>query len=52
MTDDTIDTSDIPPLDDEFFARAKWRVLKKDGVVVRIRVDPEVLAWFRSQGDD
>ena len=24
MTDEEIDTSDIPPLDDEFFARAKW----------------------------
>ena len=26
MTDDDIDTSDIPPLDDGFFARAKWRL--------------------------
>ena len=24
MTDDEIDTSDIPPLDDAFFAKAKW----------------------------
>jgi hypothetical protein len=24
MTDEEIDTSDIPPLDDAFFARAKW----------------------------
>jgi hypothetical protein len=24
MTDEEIDTSDIPPLDEEFFARAKW----------------------------
>lgn len=26
MTDEEIDTSDIPPLDDDFFARAKWRL--------------------------
>lgn len=26
MTDEDIDTSDIPPLDDAFFAQAKWRL--------------------------
>ena len=26
MTDEEIDTSDIPPLDDAFFSRAKWRL--------------------------
>lgn len=26
MTDEEIDTSDIPPLDDSFFANAKWRL--------------------------
>lgn len=26
MTDEEIDTSDIPPLDEEFFAEAKWRL--------------------------
>jgi len=26
MTDDEIDTSDIPPLDDEFFRSAKWQL--------------------------
>jgi hypothetical protein len=25
LTDDQIDTSDIPPLDDRFFERAQWR---------------------------
>jgi hypothetical protein len=25
LTDDQIDTSDIPPLGESFFARAKWR---------------------------
>ncbi len=26
MTDEEIDTSDIPPLGDEFFAEAQWRM--------------------------
>jgi len=28
MTDDMIDTSEIPPLTKEFFATAKWRMPK------------------------
>jgi len=52
MTDDTIDTSDIAQLDDEFFARAQWRMPTGGAVLVRMRLDPEILAWFRSQGDD
>jgi hypothetical protein len=30
MSDDEIDTSDIPPLEDEFFAAAQWRMLEKE----------------------
>lgn len=52
MTDEMIDTCDIPPLDDDFFARAKWRMPRQETVVVQVRVEPEILAWFRSQGDD
>jgi hypothetical protein len=29
MTDDDIDTSDIPPLDEAFFAKAKLRMSKR-----------------------
>ncbi|CAN5390773.1 hypothetical protein BH10ACI1_BH10ACI1_00240 [soil metagenome] len=29
MTDEEIDTSDSPPLDDDFFARAEWRMPEK-----------------------
>jgi len=47
MTDDMIDTSDIPPLKDNFFATAKWRMPK---VKVTVEVDPEVLDWFKAQG--
>jgi len=52
MTDDMIDTSDIPPLADEFFASAKWRMPKeKEKVKVTVEIEPEVAQWFKSQGD-
>ena len=50
LTDDQIDTSDIPPLGESFFARAKWRKPAKP-VTVTVHLDPEVLAWFKAQGD-
>lgn len=51
MTDEEIDTSDIPPLDDDFFARAEWRMPKKK-TAVTLSVDSEVLKWFEAQGAD
>ncbi len=48
LTDDDIDTSDIPELDDAFFKRAKLRILKKP-VSVNLQLDPEILAWFKAQ---
>ena len=50
MTDDMIDTSDISPLTDGFFASAKWR-MPKDKVKVTVEVEPEVAQWFKSQGE-
>jgi hypothetical protein len=44
-TDD--DTSDIPPLDDAFFADAKLR-LPKGKVPVLMSVDADVFQWFKS----
>ena len=49
LTDDMIDTSDIPPLTDDFFASAKWR-MPKDKVTVTVEIEPEVAQWFKSQG--
>lgn len=49
MTDSEIDTSDIPALDDTFFKKAKL-VLPKPKVVVTLRVDADVMAWFRTKG--
>ena len=51
MTDDMIDTSDIPPLTDDFFATAKWR-MPKPKVKVMVEIEPEVLDWFKAQGSD
>jgi len=50
LTDDMIDTSDIPPLTDDFFASAKWR-MPKEKVKVMVEVEPEVAQWFKSQGE-
>ena len=49
LTDEEIDTSDIPPLDDEFFANAELR-LPEPKQAITIRVDKDVLDWFKSQG--
>jgi uncharacterized protein (DUF4415 family) len=46
MTEEEIDTSDIPPLTEEFFKRAKIRL--PNG----IRLDPDIVAWFRQQEGD
>lgn len=51
VTDDMIDTSDIPPLTEEFFATAKWR-MPRQKVKVTVEVEPEVVAWFKAQGSN
>lgn len=49
--DSQIDTSDIPPLTDDFFRRAVrnpyYRAIKRSTTV---RIDADVLAWLKSQG--
>jgi uncharacterized protein (DUF4415 family) len=49
LTDDEIDTSDIPPLDDDFFANAEL-VMAEPKQVITIRVDKDVVEWYKSQG--
>ena len=51
MPDDQIDTSDIPELDETFFETA--RLVLPAGTrkkTVTIRMDEDVLEWFRSRG--
>jgi uncharacterized protein (DUF4415 family) len=52
MSDDEIDTSDIPPLLDDFFLNAKLRMPSSSLATVAIRVDPETLLWFQSKGEE
>ncbi|MBF0348718.1 MAG: BrnA antitoxin family protein [Magnetococcales bacterium] len=53
MTDDEVDTSDIPPIPPGLFARA----LVKQGLPptqakrqITLRLDADVLDWFRGMG--
>lgn len=52
MSDDEIDTSDIPPLTDDFFANARLRMPSSSSATVAIRIDPETLLWFQSKGEE
>lgn len=50
-SDADIDYSDIPPLGDDFFREAIWR-LPKDQEAVTLRLDRDVLAWFKTQSEE
>jgi len=49
LKDEEIDYSDIPELDEAFFEKAVI-VLPQPKASVSIRLDQEVLDWFKSQG--
>lgn len=51
LADDAIDTSDIPPLSDSFFAQARLRTPDAT-VAVTVHIDPDTLDWFKAQGDE
>jgi len=51
LTDELIDTSDIPPLSEDFFARATLRTPQQFATVT-IQVDSDVWAWFEAHGDE
>ncbi len=46
--DEDIDTTDIPELGDDFFRKAQLHVPPKQAVTIRL--DANVLAWFKAQG--
>lgn len=56
LSDEDIDTSDSPPLTDEFFAKSKWLMpgenMAHHTVRVELELDSKTLAWFQSQGQD
>ena len=50
MRDEEIDTSDIPPLSADFWAKAQLRSPKQ--ITTSVQIDPETFAWFQSQGEN
>ncbi|MFH1878164.1 MAG: BrnA antitoxin family protein [Candidatus Omnitrophota bacterium] len=50
MKDKDIDYSDLAELDDEFWAKAKL-VLPQPKVKVTIRLDPQIIGWFKNGSD-
>ena len=51
LTEEEIDTSDIPLLTEELFSKSKWwKPITSLNVVVQ--VDSDTLAWFQSQGEN
>ena len=52
MSDEDIDYSDIPPLDDEFFKNAKLVKRSPKTEQISIRVETEILEWFRSHAQE
>jgi len=48
MKDEDINYSDIPELDEAFFKNAEVRLPPKQSVTIRL--DSDVLTWFKKQG--
>jgi uncharacterized protein (DUF4415 family) len=51
LTEAEIDTSDIPPLTEEFFSKSHWWK-PVEPLSALVQIDAKTLAWFKSQGDD
>jgi len=51
MSDENIDTSDIPPLSSDFWAKAQLRTPKKV-ITASVQIDSETFVWFQSQGEN
>ncbi len=49
LTDETIDTTDIPPLTEAFFARAVVRQPRRT-ITITLPVDADIWEWFQAQG--
>ncbi|AVQ70374.1 hypothetical protein MTo_02455 [Microcystis aeruginosa NIES-1211] len=52
MSDEDIDYSDIPPLDDEFFKNAKLVKPNPQTEQISIRLDSEILEWFKNHAQE
>ena len=60
LADEDIDTSDIPAMTGEDFARSEWRfpaaapssIPAVSTVLVEVAVDEDTLTWFQAQGQE
>jgi len=50
MPDEDIDFSDIPELDETFFANARLLTPHERKRQMTIRIDGDVIDWFKAQG--
>ncbi len=50
LPDNNIDYSDIPELDDKFWDNAKIFVPEEPKQQLTIRLDADIVEWFKSQG--
>jgi uncharacterized protein (DUF4415 family) len=48
MSDEDLDFSDIPPLDEDFFKSAKLVKRNPRTEQISIRIEREILEWFKS----
>ena len=51
LTDEQIDTSDIPPIDEKIFSRAYVSQPPLDRTLL-LQVDSATLAWYDAQGEN
>ncbi len=49
LSDNDIDFSDVPQLDESFFQSAQLRIPANQAPYF-VRLEPDVLAWFQAQG--
>jgi len=50
IRDENIDYTDIPELSESFFKKANLE-LPKTKTAISLRIDSDVLEWFKSQGE-
>jgi len=48
MRDQDLDLTDVPELDEDFFAHAQIRMPRRKKAV-SIRLDPDVIDWFKQE---
>ncbi len=50
LTQNAISDPDNPPIDEDFFARAKQVTAPQTKQQITLRIDSDILDWFKKQG--